>query len=264
MHEVWPSMTVWQRRKRNWQKRKYIWNKRCTVYPGDLKQEKNEREFFTGGCFSPKKAGLREKLFDLSRRQTDNRVNTSHSKIALPENLDIKAKKTSQDRDATILESGAFISLASPKEGMCFSQEEEEISNGLRSPRKRFPPVARGCQQRATAEKLEAIHGDPHELTHSFWKPTSPKLGGYSIGPPLHVGKKLTFKHKSPCMVVGVQQKSRTNHASAPTVLHLWLPSGHFLCPKSKNGHNLKPPGIIFEDPLCPTFLGIIGHNSKF
>ncbi len=31
-----------------------------------------------------------------------------------------------------------------------------------------------------------------------------------------------------------------------------WLPSGHFLCPKSKNGHNLKPPGIIFEDPLCP------------
>ncbi len=33
-----------------------------------------------------------------------------------------------------------------------------------------------------------------------------------------------------------------------------------FLCPKSKNGHNLKPPGIIFEDPLCPTLLGIIGH----
>ncbi len=39
--------------------------------------------------------------------------------------------------------------------------------------------------------------------------------------------------------------------------------SWHFLCPKSKNGHNLKPPGIIFEDPLCPMVLGIIGHNLK-
>ncbi len=48
------------------------------------------------------------------------------------------------------------------------------------------------------------------------------------------------------------------------TANQTWLPSGHFLCPKSKNGHNLKPSGIIFEDPLCPTFLGIIGHNSKF
>ena len=36
-----------------------------------------------------------------------------------------------------------------------------------------------------------------------------------------------------------------------------------FLCPKSKNEHNLKPLGKIFEDPLCPTFLGIIGHNLE-
>ena len=47
------------------------------------------------------------------------------------------------------------------------------------------------------------------------------------------------------------------------TALGPWLPSGHFLCPKSKNGHNLKPPGIIFEDPLCPMFLGIFGHNLE-
>ncbi len=36
-----------------------------------------------------------------------------------------------------------------------------------------------------------------------------------------------------------------------------------FLSPNSKNEHNLKPLGKIFEDPLCPTFLGIIGHNLE-
>ncbi len=52
------------------------------------------------------------------------------------------------------------------------------------------------------------------------------------------------------------KQKQKDGHQA-------WLPSGHFLCPKSKNGHNLKPPGIIFEDPLCPMFLGIFGHNLE-